>query len=191
MNRPDWDQYFMSQVYLAASRSQDASTHAGAVIVRQDNSVVSTGYNSPIRGMDIEDVPQERPHKYFYMEHGERNAIYNAAKHGTDLDGCKLYVNFLPCADCARAIVQSGIVEVIVHKEGQDAFDEAVGNTEHEWDDSHQATMKIFSNGVKKEIHLNSDGTKDTITYEDTILRWWSGELWMPKGYFRGKEFKL
>ena len=191
MNRPDWDQYFMTMCYLAASRSQDSSTHAGAVIVRQDNSVVSTGYNSPPRGMNIDDVPQERPHKYFYMEHGERNAIYNAAKHGTDLDGCKLYVNFLPCADCARAIVQAGITEVIVHKEGQAAFEEASGNTGGEWDDSHQATLNIFKTEVQ-QIHILYPGTGlKTPVQSGGILRWWSGELWMPTGFFRGKEFDL
>ena len=188
MNRPDWDQYFMTMCYLAASRSQDSSTHAGAVIVRQDNSVVSTGYNSPPRGMNIGDVPQERPHKYFYMEHGERNAIYNAAKHGTDLDGCKLYVNFLPCADCARAIVQSGISEVIVHKEGQTAFEEASGTTGGEWDDSHKATLKIFERRTFETMFVRGEPTMETST---SILRWWSGNLWMPKGFFRGKEFDL
>lgn len=177
MERPSWDCYFISLCYLAASRSQDSSTHAGAVIVRPDNSVLSTGYNSPPRGVDIEDVPQERPHKYFWMEHAERNAIYNAAKNEGGVEGCRLYVNFLPCADCARGIVQAGISEVIVHKEGQAAFEEASGKGSAEWDDSHNATMKIFGDFGD----WNSPG----------LLRWWSGELWMPTGYFRGKKFDL
>ena len=181
MNRPNWDQYFMTMSVLAATRSTDESTHAGTVIVRQDNSVVTTGYNGPVRGMDIDDIPKTRPEKYFYTEHSERNAIYTAARHGTDLNGCKLYVNFLPCADCARAIVQAGIIEVIVHKEGQAAFEEASGTTGGEWDDSHKATLKLFTRtegyGPAKE--------------EKSILRWWSGKLAMPTGFFRGKEFKL
>ena len=148
MNRPDWDQYFMTMAYLAASRSQDSSTHAGTVIVRPDNSVVSTGYNNPVRGMKIEDVPETRPKKYFYMEHSERNAIYSAASHEGGIEGCKLYVNFLPCADCARGIVQAGITEVIVHKEGQDAFNEASGIEGNEWDASHTATLEIFSKDI-------------------------------------------
>ena len=60
--RPDWTRYFMTMAYLAASRSQDSSTHAGTVIVRQDNSVVSTGYNNPVRGMDIKDIQIGRAH---------------------------------------------------------------------------------------------------------------------------------
>jgi len=181
VERPDWSRYYISMCYLAASRSTDESTHAGAVIVRPDNSVVSTGYNGPIRGMDIDDVPQTRPEKYFYMEHGERNAIYNAAKNQGGLDGCRLYVNFLPCADCARAIVQAGITEVIVHVEGQAAFEEANGNTGGEWDASQQATMKIFE---------TTDGYGPTKIIS-SILRWWSGELHTPTGFFRGKEFNL
>lgn len=169
MERPDWDQYFMTIAYLAAARSQDSSTHAGTVIVRPDNTVVSTGYNNPPKGMKIEDVPKTRPEKYFYMEHSERNAIFAAAANEGGTAGCRLYVNFLPCADCARAIVQSGITEVIVHKEGQAAFDEASGNSGGEWDDSHAATLQI--------LHGK--------------LRWWSGNLWMPTGFFRGQEFSL
>lgn len=178
--RPDWTKYFISMCYLVASRSTDQSTHAGAVIVSKDNSIVSTGYNGPVRGMD--DPPQQRPEKYLFFEHGERNAIYNAARHGTKLEGCKLYVNFLPCADCARAIVQSGITEVIVHKEGQEAFaGEAMEGSD--WDDSHKATLRIFTQPIPY-IFEGGDTSK-------SILRWWSGELWMPKGYFRSKEFEL
>ena len=181
MNRPDWDQYFMTMAYLASSRSPDESTHAGSVIVTPDNAIISTGYNGPVRGE--EDAPQERPEKYFYIEHSERNAIYNAARHGTKVDGCTLYVNFLPCADCARAIVQSGIKEVIIHKEGQEAFGgqkEITGGTE--WDDSHKATMRIFS----KPDYFNEHNVR--IPYQ-SMLRWWSGNIWTPSGYFRGKEF--
>lgn len=182
--------------YLAASRSTDESTHAGAVIVRPDNSVVSTGYNGPVRGMSIEDVPKTRPEKYFYMEHAERNAVYNAAKNQGGLAGCSLYVNFLPCADCARAIVQAGIVRVIVHKQGQEAFQEASGNTGGEWDESHKATLKIFSSIYEREETVIKTMT-NIITYpavqrETSILHWWSGKLSTPvTGFFRGQEFTL
>tara|TARA_R110000851_G_scaffold321295_1_gene486584 strand:- start:1578 stop:2126 length:549 start_codon:yes stop_codon:yes gene_type:complete len=182
MNRPDWNQYFMTMAYLASSRSQDDSTHAGTVIVRPDNSVVTTGYNNPIRGMTIEQVPKTRPEKYFYMEHAERNAIYTAAGNEGGLKGCTLYINFLPCADCARAIVQSGISEVVVHREGQDAFNEANGITGGSWDSSFDATLKIFTKPATSSMQRRKS---------DSILRWWSGELYMPSGFFRGKEYKL
>jgi dCMP deaminase len=52
-----------------------------------------------------------------WIEHAERNAIYNAARAGTGLEGCTLYAGLTPCMDCARAIVQAGIVEVVLDEE--------------------------------------------------------------------------
>jgi len=189
--RPDWTRYFMTMAYLAASRSKDESTHAGSIIVRPDNTIVSSGYNSPIRGMEIEEIPKTRPEKYFYMEHSERNAIFAAAKNEGGLDGCRLYVNFLPCSDGARAIVQTGITEVIVHKEGQAAFDEASGITGGEWDSSHAAALNLFKTPYARSLKGKSGTTVPFPDQRLSILRWWSGDLWKPIGFFRGKEFNL
>ena len=63
-----------------------------------------------------------RPTKYLWMEHAERNAIYNAARAGTSMEGCSIYVDIMPCMDCARAIVQAGIREVVIAKERMDAY---------------------------------------------------------------------
>ena len=111
----DWDAYFMQLAHDVASRSKDQSTQLGAVIVGPDREIRSTGYNSFPRGVN-DDVAerQERPLKYLWMEHAERNAIYNAARMGTCLKGCVLYCAWPPCPDCARAIVQSGIIGVVV-----------------------------------------------------------------------------
>lgn len=113
---PSWDQYFMTLAYLAAMRSKDDSTHIGAVIVGPDNEVRSMGYNNFVRGInDYEEERYERPEKYHWFEHGERNAIYNASRVGIRTDCCKMYTQLTPCTDCARAIIQSGITEVIIH----------------------------------------------------------------------------
>jgi dCMP deaminase len=63
-----------------------------------------------------------RPMKYLWIEHAERNAICNAARAGTATDRCTIYVEIMPCMDCARAIVQAGIVEVIVSAERMKAY---------------------------------------------------------------------
>lgn len=109
----------MDMALLVASRSKDPSTKVGAVIVGPDNEVRATGYNSFPRGIN-DNVPErfERPEKYLWFEHSERNAIYNAARAGIKLKGCRIYTNTTSklcgiCMDCARAIVQSGIVEII------------------------------------------------------------------------------
>jgi len=116
--RPGWHSYFMSMAYLAATRSRDESTNIGAVIVTKDNFVVSTGYNSFPSGIK-DDVPdrQKRPQKYFYFEHAERNAILLAANNGVRVNGCIMYTQGTPCADCARAIIQSGICKLVTHKD--------------------------------------------------------------------------
>jgi dCMP deaminase len=115
---PSWDHYFLEICRTVSRRSKDPDTQLGAVIVGPAHEIRSTGYNSLPRGIR-DDVPErlERPTKYLWMEHAERNAIYNAARHGTSMEGCSLYVELLPCMDCARAIVQAGIREVVVDAE--------------------------------------------------------------------------
>lgn len=110
----NWDRYFMEMARLAATRSKDRSTKVGCVLVGPDNEVVSTGYNSFPRGIN-DDVPErhERPEKYKWTEHAERNAIYNAARVGTPTKGTRAYLPWFPCMDCARAMVQAGVVEVV------------------------------------------------------------------------------
>ena len=100
---------------LVAMKSKDKNTHIGAVIIGPDNELRSTGYNGFVRGLndDVEER-QESPEKYYWMEHAEKNAIFNAARVGIPLKGCRMYTNGVPCMECARGIVQSGIEEVIV-----------------------------------------------------------------------------
>lgn len=103
----------LARVY--ARRSKDPSTQVGAIIVGPNKEQRSGGYNGLPRGVD-DSQPERwtRPDKLAWCEHAERNAIFNAARIGVSCDGCTLYVSSLPpCADCARAIIQSGIVEVV------------------------------------------------------------------------------
>jgi len=144
MITPNKDDVFMNLVYLIASLSKDKRTKLGAVVVGADNEIRSTGYNGFPRGLN-DNVPerQEKPEKYFWFEHAERNAVYNATLAGISLKGCRMYTNGVPCADCARAVIQSGIKEVIVDKEWNDS------NTE-KWEDSAKRSMQMFiETGVK------------------------------------------
>jgi len=120
---PDWDSYFMGMLEPISRRSKDPNTQVGCVITGSDHNIRSTGFNSFPRGIQ-DDVPErlERPEKYFWIEHGDRNAIYAAARVGTPLQGCKMYLTGLPCMDCARAIIQVGIVEVIYDGNRQDEW---------------------------------------------------------------------
>jgi dCMP deaminase len=107
----NWTEYFLNIAEQVKLKSKDKSTQIGAVIVGADNEVLSTGYNSFPRGLDdSKEERQERPEKYFWFEHAERNAIYNAARIGVSLKNSTIYLTSgLPCMDCARGIVNSGI----------------------------------------------------------------------------------
>ena len=112
-----WHKRFMEVAELVKTWSKDPSTKVGAVVVGPDREIRSTGYNGLVRGVD-DNKPErlERPTKYDCFEHAERNAVYNACLIGASLKGCVIYVTSMPCPDCARAIIQSGIKMVVTHK---------------------------------------------------------------------------
>lgn len=112
-----WDEYFMGVAKLSGMRSKDPNTQVGCCIVSQDNKILSMGYNGLPIGCSDDEFPWVREGedpletKYFYTVHSELNAILNYR--GGSLEGAKLYVSLFPCNECAKAIIQSGIKEVI------------------------------------------------------------------------------
>lgn len=114
-NQQRWDQYFIDIADVVRTKSKDPSTKVGAVIVGTEKQIVSTGFNGMPRSIAETDPSRwERPVKYQYLCHAERNAIDNAARTGVSLLGCTLYLaGFLfPCTECAKSIIQSGIGRV-------------------------------------------------------------------------------
>lgn len=119
MKREDylsWDEYFMGIATLAAMRSKDPSTQVGACIVNQDKRIMSMGYNGMPRNCNDDEFPWGRDDdpfnsKYLYVCHAEFNAILNCER--GNLRGCTVYVTLFPCNECAKAIIQSGIREVV------------------------------------------------------------------------------
>jgi len=115
LNVISWDEYFMGMAHLSALRSKDPSTQVGAVIVSPANKVVSIGYNGLPKGCSDDEYPWEREGnaletKYVYVVHAELNAILNSPMPVT---GCRIYVSLFPCNECAKAIIQSGIKEIV------------------------------------------------------------------------------
>lgn len=111
-----WDEYFMGIALLSARRSKDPSTQVGACIVSDKNKIVGAGYNGLPMGCDDDVFPWDKKGelletKYPYVCHAELNAILNNI--GMDLRGCKIYTALFPCNECTKAIIQSGIIEVI------------------------------------------------------------------------------
>ena len=119
MKRTDylsWDAYFMSIAILSAQRSKDNNTQVGACLVSAENKILSVGYNGMPTGCDDDEMPWEREGgmldtKYAYVCHAELNAILNHS--GPSLKGARCYTTLFPCNECAKALIQSGVKEVI------------------------------------------------------------------------------
>lgn len=114
-NAISWETYFMGIAHLSALRSKDPNTQVGAVIVDQEHKVVSIGYNGFPKGCSDDEYPWENEGssletKYVYVVHAELNAILNSPR---TVKGCSIYVSLFPCHECAKAIIQSGIQEIV------------------------------------------------------------------------------
>ena len=165
---PDWNEWFLQGVYWVASKSKDPKTKIGALIVK-DKRIISTGFNGiPIGVNDDNELRHQRPEKYKWYEHGERNAIYAAARYGINTDGAILYTNALPCADCARGIIQSGIKDVYIHRQFNDLCNEA---QREQWKGHDNATFTMFNEADVKIFAI------------DRVLG--------CKAYFDGKVFDI
>ena len=126
MQRPSWDEYFMEITHLVARRSTCMRRHVGAVIVK-DRNILATGYNGAPSGVthcfdtgclrEQLKVPSGERHELCRGLHAEQNAIIQAAKHGTNIDGSTLYCTTLPCVICSKMIINAGIRRII-YEEG-------------------------------------------------------------------------
>lgn len=133
------DAVFMTAVYLAAQRSKDPSTHIGAVLVK-DGDIFSSGWNG--FGRKVLDLPERwnnKEIKYQFVCHAEFNSVLNAARKGLSPVGAVLYTNGIPCMDCAKAVVQGGISEIVVHKQWP------ILPHRVKWNTSHIISEEMFS----------------------------------------------
>ena len=155
-----WDEYFMGIALLSSYRSKDPNTQVGACIVDGNNKIMSVGYNGFPLGCSDDEFPWDRSGdefdtKYPYVVHAELNAILNSG--GRSLQGCKIYVALFPCNECAKAIIQSGIKEVIYIS---DKYKDSVNN---------RVSRRMFdAAGVKyKKIAMSRDELKISFKEED------------------------
>lgn len=167
-----WESYFFNICEEVRRKSKDHSVKVGCIIAGPDHEIRSTGFNGFPRGVketvesDLSDYDKAsllyqfnvqeikkrhiRPEKYLWTEHAERNAIFAAARVGIPLKGCEIYVDWIPCADCARAIIQSGIAKVIV--DGR-KFEEKWGFWKERWQDHMRCSIQMFEeSGVELNI---------------------------------------
>ena len=126
------DREFWDQCQAEAANSDDNETKLGCVVRNPKGDIIARGHNALPFG--VHRTPPERlarPGKYAWIEHAERNAIYSAARSGTSLRRCTMYVELMPCADCARGIIQSGIKEVVVSQDRMQAYSNSAYREQH------------------------------------------------------------
>jgi len=139
----------MGIALLSAGRSKDPNTQVGACIVNNENRILSVGYNGFPTKCSDDEYPWDREGKeletkYPYVVHGELNAILNARNE--NLENTRMYVTLFPCNECAKAIIQTGIKEVIYYS---NKYDET---------DSVKASKRMFdSAGVKYQEYIFSE----------------------------------
>lgn len=148
-----WPEYFFGMMESVRAKSKDIDTQFGCIITGPDNEIRTTGYNSFPRGL-VDNVEERliRPEKYFWMVHAETNAIFNAARMGTPLNGCIAYIDALPCGNCAQGIIQVGIKEIFYDKKKWQKYTRKRnrrGGTRNWVDDIEKAIVMLEECGVK------------------------------------------
>ncbi len=146
----------MAMAHLSAFRSKDPNTQVGACIVNADKRIVGIGYNGLPRGCDDDEFPWENSNeeylanKYPFVVHAELNAILNSS---LSLKGCTLYVSLFPCNECAKAIIQSGISEV-VYEDDKYAQTDAVKASKRMFNAS-GVTYRLLPEKVKVSVAID------------------------------------
>lgn len=154
----NWDTYFMALAQLSSMRSKDPSTTVGAVVVSNDNRILSIGYNGAPNGFHDDDFPWDREGnpldtKYLYVVHAERNAILNYRGSKKDLEGAKVYVTLFPCNECAKEIIQSGIKEIIYVSDKYKDTEEVISSKR--MFDACGVTYRVLDEDCKKVITID------------------------------------
>ncbi len=154
----------LATAYRMALNSPDLSTQNGAIVIARDGRI-AMGCNKLPMGVEVTSERLERPKKYLWTEHAERNAIYDAARRGIRTEGATMFCPWFACADCGRAIIQAGISTVIGHKK---MFDE----TPDRWKESIAEAFEMFwEAGVEFEL-IEGDLDIEPIRFNE--------HLWTP-----------
>lgn len=153
---------------LAATLSQDPRTQNGAIIWDEEkNKIIGLGVNRLPNNVEYKKERLERPAKYSWIEHAERDAIYDAAYNGFCTNGATMFVPWFSCCDCARSIIQAGIKRVVGHKQIFEKYGSG------SWDESIAIGNQMFLEaGIKTELY---DGV---VTNDVEIML--NGEVWKP-----------
>lgn len=161
-----WNEYFLKLAYLISSKSKDARTKIGSVIVR-DKRILSTGYNGIPAGCSDEVIERQNyPTKKYYFSHSEANSIFFAARNGVNIFDSSIYTLATPCSSCAQAIIQAGIKSVFIHTEYNKLFE-----NDKDWAESCEHTKQMFlESGVDLILISNYFGFQILLHGEKYII---------------------
>ena len=159
-------EYYLRLAYIEAIKSPDPSNQNGAILVA-NNVIVAKDYNSfPEKLQVTEEMIINRQKKYLYIEHAERNVIYQAIRKDIYISDCILYCPWLACVDCSRAIILSGIKKTVGHQA-------RMCTTPIRWKESIANGLKMMANcDVQLEFY-----DKPIPDCPSIIV---NGELWNP-----------
>jgi dCMP deaminase len=147
--------YYKLARYQANLFSKDPSTKVGALFLAPKSfEILTMGYNGMPRGVN-EARPErwQRPIKYKYIEHAERNALFNANRRGVAMDGSIAVVCLFPCADCARGMIQSGVQALVTMAPNLD---------DNRWDESFEVARELLEEAGIHLIILTEDEVAET-----------------------------
>ncbi len=150
-----WDEYFMGVAKLTSERSKDPNSQVGACIVSSDHRILSMGYNGFPSGCSDDEYPWAREGdeldvKYTYVTHAELNAILNFRGSNTSLAGATLYVSLFPCNECAKAIIQTGIKDIVYESDKYAATPSTIASKR--MFDSAKVTYRKYEKSGRKVI---------------------------------------
>jgi len=104
---------YMKMAEEVAKLSPDKETQVGSILLSSEGRIIASSFNGFLRGAIDSDLPNTRPDKYEFIQHSERNLLYNCAYEGIRTKNTTVICTLSPCLDCVRAMYQSGVVEVI------------------------------------------------------------------------------
>jgi len=169
--------YFLRMAYeVADDFATDPSTQNGAILVDSDGHPFSEGANHFPNGVEEKTDRWERPGKYLFVEHAERNVIYAAARAGFKTDKATMYCPWAACTDCARAIIQAGIKEVITHHKPVPDSGERFGMPVHpKWSESINVALLML-----EEAGVNINWVEDKLYKNDELRIRFNEQLISP-----------
>lgn len=161
----EYDREALRLAYEEARYSTDRSTQNGAMIVNQGY-IIGSGSNHFPRGVAETDARMVRPTKYLYVVHAEAEAVYDAARRGNSTDGATMYSPWAACNECAKSIIEAGIVRVVVHKE-------AIEQSHSQWSDPIRIALEMFQEAGVEYVLFSAQ-------YKDGLSLLFNGNYWEP-----------